>query len=91
VLASLLHNFENKFEPIDNRQLLNEALGATDESKLCQRQVYRSKEAAQVTVFRAWKMLTLTVNLVTGGLLRNPPVKLLNIVRIKKYVIGGLR
>lgn len=52
--ASLPHNFENKFEAIDNRQLLNEALGGTDEGKLCQGQVYRSKEASQVTVFRAW-------------------------------------
>ena len=44
----------NEFEPVEDEQLLNEALGAPKQGKLCQGRVYKSKEAARITLFRAW-------------------------------------
>jgi len=44
----------SEFQQIDDGQLLNEALGSPKKGKLCQGQVYRSKEDSNITVFRAW-------------------------------------
>lgn len=42
------------FEPVDDEELLNKALGNPDEGKLCRGQVYQSKAETQVAVYRAW-------------------------------------
>lgn len=42
------------FEAIDDTVLLESALGDQNEGKLCQGQVYRSKENSSVVFFRAW-------------------------------------
>ncbi|MFC3152260.1 hypothetical protein ACFOEK_14590 [Litoribrevibacter euphylliae] len=43
-----------QFSAVTDTALLNDALGEKDQGKLCQGQVYESKENAQVKVFRAW-------------------------------------
>ena len=52
--SNLPENFANKFESIEDAQLLNEALGSPDKGKLCQGQVYKSKKDAQINIYRAW-------------------------------------
>lgn len=47
------------FEPVDDEKLLNEALGYPKEGKLCQGQVYKSKQDSNVIVFRAWNSTNL--------------------------------
>ncbi len=42
------------FEPAQDAQLLNEAIGEPEAGKLCQGRVYKSKANTQVTIFRAW-------------------------------------
>ena len=42
------------FEAAEDAALLENALGAPEEGKLCQGKVYVSKEASNVTLFRAW-------------------------------------
>jgi hypothetical protein len=42
------------FEPVEDKQLLSEALGNPGEGKLCQGQVFKSKKIHDGTVFRAW-------------------------------------
>jgi hypothetical protein len=42
------------FETIEDKNLLNEALGRPDKGKLCQGKVYKSKENSQITIYRAW-------------------------------------
>ncbi|WP_428466809.1 hypothetical protein [Photobacterium minamisatsumaniensis] len=42
------------FEPIDDVNLLNKALGAPDEGGLCSGQVYISQEQADIVINRAW-------------------------------------
>ncbi len=44
----------DKFVLIEDKQLLNKALGLTNEGKLCQGKVYKSKPDTQITIFRAW-------------------------------------
>ena len=44
----------DRFESIDDAPLLDEALGSPKAGKLCQGQVYRSKENTRITLFRAW-------------------------------------
>lgn len=44
----------NKFEPVENEQLLSEALGEAKQGKLCQGRVYKSKADADIAIFRAW-------------------------------------
>jgi hypothetical protein len=45
---------EDSFEPVEDKSLLNLALGKPNEGKLCWGQVYQSKEDSKVTVYRAW-------------------------------------
>jgi hypothetical protein len=52
--SNLPANLENEFEPIEDPLLLNGALGSPNKGKLCQGQVYKSKEDTQITIFRAW-------------------------------------
>ncbi len=52
--SNLPENLTSKFEAIEDIQLLNEALGSPNKGKLCQGQVYKSKEDTQITIFRAW-------------------------------------
>ncbi|WP_432468514.1 hypothetical protein [Agarivorans sp. Z349TD_8] len=52
--VALPADMQDQFEVIDDQQLLNQALGKPNQGKLCQGQVYRSKLATQVTVYRAW-------------------------------------
>ena len=52
--STLPNNLANKFEAIEDEKLLEEARGDPKDGKLCQGQVYKSKEGAQITVFRAW-------------------------------------
>ena len=42
------------FESIDDTALLESTLGEPNEGKLCQGQVYRSKENSNIVLFRAW-------------------------------------
>ncbi|KJY75210.1 hypothetical protein [Vibrio nigripulchritudo] len=42
------------FETVEDEALLNSALGAPEEGKLCQGKVYQSKAGTQVTLYRAW-------------------------------------
>lgn len=44
----------SKFEATEDKRLLNDALGKPDKGKLCQGKVYKTKQNAQVTIFRAW-------------------------------------
>ncbi len=46
--------FEDSFEPIEDKDLLNLTLGRPNEGKLCWGQVYQSTEDSQITVYRAW-------------------------------------
>jgi len=48
--ASLKHNFE----PVEDKSLLNSALGKPNKGKLCQGQVYKSKKDTKVSIYRAW-------------------------------------
>ena len=43
-----------QFDPVQDAQLLNEAIGEPEKGKLCQGRVYKSKANTQVTIFRAW-------------------------------------
>jgi len=52
--SNLPENLANKFEKIEDKELLNEALGLPNKGKLCQGQVYKSKADTQITIFRAW-------------------------------------
>ena len=52
--SNLPANLENKFEPMEDKALLLEALGSPDKGKLCQGRVYKSNQDSEVTVFRAW-------------------------------------
>ena len=52
--SNLPANLADKFEPIEDKPLLEVALGNPNEGKLCQGQVYISKAYTQVAVFRAW-------------------------------------
>jgi len=52
--TSLPENMATHFEPINDMQLLNEALGTPNKGKLCHGQVYKSKESSNITLFRAW-------------------------------------
>ncbi len=51
---NLPEHLANKFEKIEDKELLNEALGLPNKGKLCQGQVYKSKVDTQITIFRAW-------------------------------------
>lgn len=42
------------FEPIEDNALLTKALGKENQGLLCQGQVYQSKAATKVNLFRAW-------------------------------------
>lgn len=44
----------NQFITSDDPALLNRALGEPTQGKLCQGQVYISKQDSQITLFRAW-------------------------------------
>ncbi len=57
--VSLPARVQNMFEPIEDTPLLNQALGAADEGKLCQGKVYKSKPGTQLTVYRAWNSTNL--------------------------------
>ncbi|WP_028864042.1 hypothetical protein [Psychromonas aquimarina] len=52
--SNLPESFADKFESIEDAQLLSEALGRPDKGKLCQGQVYASKKGIQITIYRAW-------------------------------------
>jgi len=52
--TNLPESLESKFEAIEDIDFLNEALGSLKKGKLCQGQVYKSKESSQITIFRAW-------------------------------------
>lgn len=43
-----------QFEPVQDEQLLNEALGEPEKGKLCQGKVYVSKSDSEVKIYRAW-------------------------------------
>lgn len=45
---------EASFEAIEDKALLDKALGKPDKGGLCQGQVYKSKTGSQVTLYRAW-------------------------------------
>lgn len=47
-------NLASQFVPLEDAQLLNEALGEPEQGKLCQGKVYQSKQNSQVMLFRAW-------------------------------------
>lgn len=44
----------DRFEPVSDPTLLNNALGEPDEGGLCQGQVYRSKDNTGISVYRLW-------------------------------------
>ena len=44
----------NSLEAVEDAELLELALGGPDQGKLCQGQVYMSKEGSHVTLYRAW-------------------------------------
>ncbi|OUS11381.1 hypothetical protein A9Q89_09050 [Gammaproteobacteria bacterium 53_120_T64] len=52
--SNLPGNLVNKFEFIEDAHLLNQALGSPNKGKLCQGQVYKSKEDTQIIIYRAW-------------------------------------
>ena len=52
--SDLPANLKNMFEPIEDKPLLSEALGSPNKGKLCQGQVYKSKEETQISIYRAW-------------------------------------
>ena len=52
--SDLPSSLANKFEPVENEQLLSEALGESRQGKLCQGRIYKSKANSEVVVFRAW-------------------------------------
>lgn len=52
--SELPDDVSNLFEPVDDAQLLNEALGEKNRGKLCQGQVYKVKEGSHITIYRAW-------------------------------------
>jgi hypothetical protein len=53
-ISDLRASLANKFQPIQDEQLLGEALGKAERDKLCQGQVYKSKADSQIVLFRAW-------------------------------------
>ena len=44
----------DKFEALEDEALLKTALGQPKEGRLCQGQVYKTKENTHVTIYRAW-------------------------------------
>mgnify|MGYP000199720540 CR=1 FL=1 len=50
----LTKGFSDKFDAIIDTQLLSSALGSPNKGKLCQGQVYKSKEGSEVKLYRAW-------------------------------------
>lgn len=47
-------NLAGKLEAIEDEPLLKSALGQPTKGKLCQGQVYQSKENSNLTIYRAW-------------------------------------
>jgi hypothetical protein len=52
--TNLPESIATHFESIEDKALLNEALGNPNKGKLCHGQVYKSKKGSTVTLFRAW-------------------------------------
>ena len=52
--SNLPLNLAAQFEPIEDIQFLNEALGSSNKGRLCQGKVYKSKVNTKITLFRAW-------------------------------------
>ncbi|MCE2596660.1 hypothetical protein K6Y31_17875 [Motilimonas cestriensis] len=52
--VALPTNIAANFEAIEDQALLESALGEPEQGKLCQGQVYESRQTAEVVIFRAW-------------------------------------
>lgn len=52
--TKLSDDIASNFEPIEDAPLLKRGLGGPKKGKLCQGQVYISKDSANIIVFRAW-------------------------------------
>lgn len=44
----------DQFEPVEDAELLNQTIGLPNQGKLCQGQVYQSKETIDIRIYRAW-------------------------------------
>ena len=52
--SDLPEGLASKFEKVEDKLFLGKALGKPNKGKLCQGQVYKSKEDSSITIFRAW-------------------------------------
>ena len=52
--VSLPEGISDNFNLVNDETLLNQALGEPEKGKLCQGQVYKSKDDTQITIYRAW-------------------------------------